>query len=164
MGLFNRKKKEAEEAKKAAELAESQAKAEAAREKRAQELADKEAAKVKAEADAKAAALKKEADAKKEKLLEAQEKSEELKAKRAAETEARKEAKEALEAATIKHVWTNEDTYAKLAFKHYGSIKKPFYMLIYEHNKAIIGDNMNSIKTGTEIEIPPLPKELEDQK
>ena len=152
MGLFNRKKKEAEEAKEAAELAESRAKAEAAREKRAKEAAEKEAAEAKAKA---------EAEEKKEKLLEAQKKAEELREKRAAEAKARKEAEEA---ATIKHVWTNEDTYAKLAHKYYGSIKKPFYMLIYEHNKHIIGDNMNSIKTGTEIEIPPLPKELEDQK
>ena len=157
MGLFNRKKKEAEEAKKAAELAESKAKAEAARAKRAKELAEKEAAAEKAEK----AAAEKEAKEKKDKLLASQKKAEDLKAKRAAEAEAKKKA---IEEATVKHVWTNEDTYAKLAFKYYGSIKKPFYMLIYEHNKAIIGDNMNSIKTGTEIEIPPLPKELEDQK
>lgn len=159
MGLFNRKKKEEEEAKQAAELKESQAKAEAARLQRAKEAAEKEAAEAKAEAEA----LKKqaEADAKKEALLDAQEKAEELRAKRAADEKARKDA---IAAATIKHVWTNDDTYASLAFKYYGSIKKPFYMLIYEHNKHIIGDNMNSIKTGTEIEIPPLPKELEDQK
>ena len=64
----------------------------------------------------------------------------------------------------MKHVWTNEDTYSSLAFEHYGSIKKPYWRLIYEHNKDIIGDNPNSIKTGTEIEIPALPKELKKKK
>lgn len=73
--------------------------------------------------------------------------------KKKAEAAARK-------AATIKHVWTNEDTYASLAFEHYGSIKEPYWRLIYEHNKDIIGDHPNHIKTGTEIEIPPLPDEL----
>lgn len=61
----------------------------------------------------------------------------------------------------VKHVWTNDDTYASLAFEHYGSIQEPYWRLIYEHNKDIIGDHPNNIRTGLEIEIPPLPKELE---
>jgi len=67
---------------------------------------------------------------------------------------------EAAKAAVIKHVWTSEDTYADLAFKYYGSIKEPYWRLIYNHNKAIIGNHPNDIRVGLEIEIPPLPDEL----
>jgi hypothetical protein len=62
--------------------------------------------------------------------------------------------------AVIKHVWKVTDTYAALAFEHYGSIKEPYWRLIYNHNKAIIGNNPNDIRVGLEIEIPPLPEEL----
>jgi len=62
--------------------------------------------------------------------------------------------------AVIKHVWTKEDTYADLAFKYYGSIKEPYWRLIYNHNKQIIGNHPNDIQVGLEIEIPPLPEEL----
>lgn len=60
----------------------------------------------------------------------------------------------------IKHVWTKEDTYADLAFKYYGSTKEPYWRLIYDHNKKIIGNHPNDIRVGLEIEIPPLPDEL----
>ena len=63
-------------------------------------------------------------------------------------------------APVVKHVWSNKDTYADLAFKYYGSIKEPYWRLIYEHNKAIIGEHPNNIKVGLEIEIPPLPDAL----
>jgi DNA repair exonuclease SbcCD ATPase subunit len=69
-------------------------------------------------------------------------------------------AQKAAEDAKIKHVWTNEDTYAGLAQKYYGSFSEPYWRLIYNHNKAIIGDHPNAIRTGLEIEIPPLPDEL----
>ncbi len=62
--------------------------------------------------------------------------------------------------AGIKHVWTSEDTYASLAQKYYGSFEEPYWRLIYEHNKAIIGSHPNDIRVGLEIEIPPLPEEL----
>jgi nucleoid-associated protein YgaU len=61
--------------------------------------------------------------------------------------------------AVIKHVWTKEDTYADLAFRYYGSIKEPYWRLIYNHNKQIIGNHPN-IRVGLEIEIPPLPEDL----
>jgi nucleoid-associated protein YgaU len=63
-------------------------------------------------------------------------------------------------AAVIKHVWTKDDTYASLAQKYYGSFQEPYWRLIYEHNKAIIGDHPNAIRVGLEIEIPPLPDNL----
>lgn len=64
----------------------------------------------------------------------------------------------------IKHVWTREDTYASLAQKFYGSFKEPYWRLIYEHNKDIIGNHPNDIRLGLEIEIPPLPEELKLKK
>ncbi len=63
-------------------------------------------------------------------------------------------------APVIKHVWTREDTYASLAQQYYGSIKEPYWRLIYDHNKEIIGGHPNNIRVGLEIEIPPLPDEL----
>lgn len=63
-------------------------------------------------------------------------------------------------AAVVKHIWTSADTYASLAFKYYGSIQEPYWRLIYDHNKAIIGHHPNDIRVGLEIEIPPLPDEL----
>ena len=152
------KKDEIEAAEKAAELVKSKVKAEEARLTRAKEAAEKEVAKVKADAKAKAdEAKKKLAKLRNQKLAKET-------ADRVAKGKVNREAKKAEEAAKIvKHIWTNEDTYSSLAFTHYGSIKKPYWWLIYEHNKDIIGDNPNSIKTGTEIEIPPLPTELKDK-
>jgi nucleoid-associated protein YgaU len=62
--------------------------------------------------------------------------------------------------AVIKHIWSKEDTYADLALKYYGSIKEPYWRLIYNHNKQIIGNHPNDIRVSLEIEIPPLPDEL----
>jgi nucleoid-associated protein YgaU len=67
---------------------------------------------------------------------------------------------QAAKAAMIKHVWTSDDTYASLAQKYYGAFTEPYWRLIYEHNKAIIGSHPNAIRVGLEIEIPPLPEEL----
>ncbi len=66
----------------------------------------------------------------------------------------------------VKHVWTKEDTYAGLAQKYYGRFDEPYWRLIYDHNKVLIGDHPNAIRVGLEIEIPPLPDTLksEDQK
>lgn len=176
-------KKDEEAAEEAKQLAESQAKAEAAREARKVDALKKQAddAKVqleKAQAEVEkakdeasklraeqAAAKAKELMEKREAEAAAQKKfMEEAAAKAKAEAEAKAKAEAEAKAAIVKHVWTNEDTYSSLAFKHYGSIQKPYWWLIYEHNKAIIGDNPNSIKTGTEIEIPPLPEELKNPK
>jgi len=119
------------------------------------------AAATKAKADAEAKA-KLELDQAKQKETQERIQKEfaENQAKRAAELKAKQEAEAAEKAKIIKHVWTNEDTYASLAFKHYGSIQEPYWRLIYDHNKAIIGDHPNNIRTGLEIEIPPLPDEL----
>jgi nucleoid-associated protein YgaU len=71
-----------------------------------------------------------------------------------------KKAADAAAAESVKHVWTSEDTYASLAQKYYGSFQEPYWRLIYEFNKAIIGNHPNNIRVGLEILIPPLPPEL----
>jgi nucleoid-associated protein YgaU len=70
------------------------------------------------------------------------------------------EAKKAASAVAVKHVWTKDDTYASLAQEYYGSFQEPYWRLIYEDNKDIIGAHPNNIRVGQEIEIPPLPPEL----
>ncbi len=167
--LTNRDEKEAEAAKQAAEQKaqaeaarlKAEASAKAAEEKvKAEEMAAKKAADAKAaaekfEAERKAAAEKAAA----EKKVEDERKAQEVARQYAAAAAAMKE-----KAQVIKHVWGKEDTYASLAFKYYGSIKEPFWRLIYEHNKDIIGSHPNAIREGLEIEIPPLPDELKDKK
>jgi len=69
-------------------------------------------------------------------------------------------AEQIMAAKTIKHVWASGDTYASLAQKYYGSFEEPYWRLIYDHNKEIIGNHPNMIRLGLEIEIPPLPEEL----
>lgn len=163
--LTNRDEKAAEAAK-AAEEAAKKAEAETAR----------LAAEAKAKKDAMAAELAKKAEEAKKAAEEAAKKAEaELKAKKeqaakdmaamADKAKAEFAAKaDAIEKAKIKHVWTKEDTYASLAQKYYGSFKEPYWRLIYEHNKAIIGNHPNDIRLGLEIEIPPLPEELKLKK
>lgn len=148
--------KAAEEKKAAEAKAAEQAKFDA---KRAELAAEK------AKADA-AAAAKKQAEEQQKKLddmrmqQEREEQRKEQEAARARAAAAAEAAAKAAEAAKIKHVWTKEDTYASLAQKYYGSFQEPYWRLIYDHNKEIIGDHPNAIRVGLEIEIPPLPDEL----
>ena len=133
-------------AEKAAETAKKEAEAAAAK---------VEAEKLKAQQQqAAAAAAQWQVDVRRKAELDAQQARMALEAQRA---------EEAAKAAVIKHVWTREDTYADLAFKYYGSIKEPYWRLIYEHNKKIIGNHPNDIRLGLEIEIPPLPDELKNK-
>ena len=113
-----------------------------------------DAARYKAEAEARKIA----AEAKKAKEA-AEAKSAEEAAKIKAEIEARLEAKKA--AAFIgEHTVTAEDTLSHIALKFYGKATPPYYKLIYEANKDIIGDNMNVIVPGQVLQIPALPEDL----
>lgn len=131
----------AENAKHAAEAALDKAEAEARRianevEAKAKEVADANAKRV-AEADR----YKAEAEA------------------RQAEYEARRAAEKA--AAFIgEHTVTADDTLSHIALKFYGHATPPYYKLIYEANKDIIGDNMNIIVPGQVLRIPALPEDL----
>ena len=49
------------------------------------------------------------------------------------------------------------DTLSGIALKYYGSAARDKWMLIYEENKGIIGDNPNLIRPGQVFKIPNLP-------
>ena len=51
-----------------------------------------------------------------------------------------------------KHVVVSGDTLSGIAKKYYDDAGK--YMVIYEANKAVIGDNPDMIKVGMELVIP----------
>ncbi|HEX9797930.1 MAG TPA: LysM peptidoglycan-binding domain-containing protein [Anaerolineales bacterium] len=48
------------------------------------------------------------------------------------------------------------ETLSGLALKYYGSASEANWKKIYEQNKAVIGDNPNSIKPGLRLRIPEL--------
>jgi nucleoid-associated protein YgaU len=123
--------------------------------KAAAEAAAKAAAEAKAKAEAEAAKLKAEAEAKKQELLEAQDRyAREAEARKAAEEEAKKNA------ILATHTVKSGETLSHIALQYYGHATPPYYKLIYEFNKEVIGDNMNIIIPGQELRIPVLPEEL----
>jgi nucleoid-associated protein YgaU len=58
------------------------------------------------------------------------------------------------------HKVVSGDTLGAIALKYYGNAGKPYWMAIYEVNKAVIGDNPNMIKPGQVLKILELPAEL----
>lgn len=56
------------------------------------------------------------------------------------------------------HTVTGDDTLSHISLKYYGSAVKEKWMIIYEANKAVIGDNPNKIRPGQVLKIPELPK------
>lgn len=67
----------------------------------------------------------------------------------------------AQKAATLAtHTTTSSETLSDLALKYYGHATPPYWQLIYEANKAAIGDNPNRVKAGMSLRIPVLPPEL----
>jgi nucleoid-associated protein YgaU len=171
--LFGKKetKNEVEEAaRKAAEAAKHEAELAAEKVKHEAEVAAQNAKRVadaeryKAEGEARRIAAEAEAKAKEvaEENAKRVEQAERYKAEaeaRQAEYEARRAAAEA--AAWIgEHTVTADDTLSHIALKFYGKALPPYYKLIYEANKDIIGDNMNIIVPGQVLRIPALPEEL----
>ncbi len=167
--LFGKKKEEAEkaaeeaaaEAKKQAEVAAENAKrvAEAAKKK-----AEAEATKAEYEARKVADEAKREAREKLDKAKEAAKaKAEELAASR--ETASKRELTEKLAAEKAaqyieNYTVTSDDTLSHIALRFYGKATPAYYTLIYEHNKDVIGDNMNVIVPGQVLRIPALPEDL----
>lgn len=158
--LTNRDEKAAAEA--AAKQAQESAQkaAEAARQKVAAEeaalkaVADKTAAeKVKAEAEKRAAAA--------EAQMHAMEIEQARKENLAIQAE---QARKAAEAAKPKFIAEYklgpDDTLSHVALKFYGSATRDYWMLIYEANKAAIGDNPGIVRPGTVLQIPELPETL----
>ena len=61
-----------------------------------------------------------------------------------------------------KHKLTADETLSHVALKYYGSAAKKFWMLIYNHNKEVIGDNPGIVRPGMELNIPELPTDFKD--
>ncbi len=55
------------------------------------------------------------------------------------------------------HVMKPDETLSHLALKYYGSAVREKWMIIYEANKDVIGDNPAHVHPGTVIKIPKLP-------
>jgi nucleoid-associated protein YgaU len=58
------------------------------------------------------------------------------------------------------HTVRDTDTLSGIAFKYYGSAVREYWMVIFEYNKAVIGNNPGVIRPGTELQIPELPGTL----
>ena len=56
------------------------------------------------------------------------------------------------------HTVAGGETLSHLALKYYGSAVKEKWMIIYEANKAIIGDDPGRIRAGQVLKIPDLTK------
>lgn len=52
------------------------------------------------------------------------------------------------------HTVAKDETLSHIALKYYGSAIKEKWMIIYEANKDVIGDNPNIIVPGQVLEIP----------
>lgn len=63
-----------------------------------------------------------------------------------------------------KHKLTSEETLSHLALKYYGHATREYWMVIYEANKAAIGDNPAHVRVGMELNIPELPEALKAKK
>ena len=55
------------------------------------------------------------------------------------------------------HTVEEGDTLSGIALKYYGSASKELWMVIYDANKAMIGDDPNLIKPGQVLKIPEKP-------
>lgn len=56
------------------------------------------------------------------------------------------------------HTVAADETLSHIALKYYNSAAKEKWMMIYEANKAVIGDNPNIVRAGQVLKIPELPK------
>lgn len=54
------------------------------------------------------------------------------------------------------HTMKADETLSHLALKYYGSAVREKWMIIYEANKAVIGENPNHVRPGTVLKIPKL--------
>ena len=153
----------AKDVKSAAEVAADNAKrvAEAAAQKAETEArkAEYEAKKLANEAQAKLEEAKRDArEALEDAKESAKEKLEEMGSKR--DSLAKDIAAKAAAAYIDNYTVQANDTLSHIANRFYGKATPAHYTLIYEHNKDVIGSNMNLIKPGQVLRIPALPDEL----
>ena len=59
------------------------------------------------------------------------------------------------------HTLTADETLSHLALKYYGHATPPYWQLIYEANKTVIGDDPNKVRPGLVLKIPALPDNME---
>lgn len=120
---------------------------------------DEKAAAQEAQA-AKEAAEKRAAEAE----LERQDRIKEMEEQRKRDHEMEEQRKRAQEAAKTKfiaeHKISGDETLSHVALKHYGNATRPYWMVIFEANKDVIGDNPNVVRPGMVLNIPELPEEL----
>ena len=74
------------------------------------------------------------------------------------------EKKEAFERSQAKviaeHKVGEGETLSHLALKYYGNATRDYWMVIYEFNKNVIGDDPGHVHMGTMLKIPELPSSL----
>lgn len=138
--------------------AESKEAAEAESRRKAAE-ATRERLKVKAEEDKKAAEVKAAA----EKLAREKQLAEDSKRRsEAMMAEAARKAEEARAKFIAEYTVNPDDTLSHVALRYYKHATRDYWMLIYEANKDVIGDNPNVIRPGMVLQIPELPENLKD--
>jgi nucleoid-associated protein YgaU len=79
--------------------------------------------------------------------------------KKVSEAEAKLKALEPAEL-IAEHTLATDETLSHLALKYYGHATPPYWQLIYEANKELIGDNPNRVRAGMVIKVPALPKDF----
>jgi len=129
----------------------------------AAEEAGRKAAAEKAAAEKRAA----EAEAKMREMKEAEERREqqahmEEERRKYAEVQARL-AEQAKPKFIGEHHVASGDTLGQIALNYYGHATREYWMVIYEANKVVIGDNPGMIRPGTVLQIPELPEALKDK-
>jgi len=62
------------------------------------------------------------------------------------------------------HTVVGGDMLGAISLQYYGSATKPYWTVIYEANKTLIGENPNKLKKGITLNIPELPADLEMKK
>ena len=87
------------------------------------------------------------------KLQEAKNRAEELDARDVLSTKARK-------GVVNEHIVAAGETLSAIAMQYYGKATPPYYQHIYNHNRNVIGDNINIITPGQKLIIPELPENL----
>lgn len=58
------------------------------------------------------------------------------------------------------HTLAADETLSHLALKYYGHATPPYWKVIYEANKELIGDNPNRVHSGMLIKVPKLPADF----
>ena len=58
------------------------------------------------------------------------------------------------------HTLTSEETLSHLALKYYGHATEPYWRIIYEANKDVIGEKPNRVRAGMVVKIPVLPADM----